>query len=43
VKKADITSNSAAEMVLLFHYLVSDFSGCVQGIWNLPNKDLYKA
>lgn len=29
VEKADIILNSAAEMVLLFHYLVSDFSGCV--------------
>lgn len=28
-KKADITLNSVLEMVLLFHYLVSDFSGCV--------------
>lgn len=29
VEKSDILLNSAAETVLLFHYLVSDFSGCV--------------
>lgn len=28
-KKAGITVNSVVEIVLLFHYLVSDFSGCV--------------
>lgn len=28
-EKADITLNSVVEMVLLFHYLVSHFSGCV--------------
>lgn len=29
VKEADITLNSVVAIVLLFHYLVSDFSGCV--------------
>lgn len=29
VKETNITLNSVVAIILLFHYLVSDFSGCV--------------